>query len=244
MVTDLHLQDWTDLRVSADPPFRLGWFITSRQSILSTWSHQLVKWIIIKCIEELSFLNILQKTCIGAEFGQFLLFRKTSASVGGSWQAVGNSVGITIDSRFSGAPGLAVPFESLAYSPHRSATAPSTLSWLTEIIVRRINSMVLSLPLKWMDFIPLPLLFNSPLSKALDARNFGRPLSVKVDHHILSNFVAFSIWFAYVSSVHFFSNPGPKNDQCPRMNLRAYSVTLWAFAIQFSLFPHFLHSMS
>ena len=35
---------------------------------------------------------------------------------------------------------------------------------------------------------------------------------------------------------HFFSDPGPWNDQCPCVNLRVYSVTLWAFAQQFSLF--------
>ena len=43
---------------------------------------------------------------------------------------------------------------------------------------------------------------------------------------------------------HFFSDPGPRNDQCPRMNLRAYSVTLCAFTIHCSLFPRFLQWMS
>ena len=58
LVTDRHLQDWTDLRVSTDPPFHLGWLITSRQSVLSTWSHQFVKCIIVKCNEELSFSHL------------------------------------------------------------------------------------------------------------------------------------------------------------------------------------------
>ena len=199
------------------------------------------------------FSIFFEKPALEQSLVKFLLFWKiceflfifTQASVGGSWLAVENSVGITIDSRFSGAPGLVVPFESLAYSTHRSATAPSTLSWLTEITVRRINSMVLSVPLKWMDFIPLPFLFNSPLSKALDARNFGCPLSVKIDHHILSNVVPFSIWFAYVSSVPFLFRSRP-----PKMT----NVLAWIFEhiqslcehsqYNFLLFPRFLHSMS
>ena len=64
------------LRVPTDPPSHLGGFITPKQSILSTWPQQFVNCIIIKCNEELSFLNILRETSIGAEFGQFLLFRK------------------------------------------------------------------------------------------------------------------------------------------------------------------------
>ena len=50
--TDFHIQDWAELRVSTD------------------------QCIIIKCNEELSFLNVLREASIGAEFGQFLLFRK------------------------------------------------------------------------------------------------------------------------------------------------------------------------
>ena len=58
--------------------------------------------------------------------------------------------------------------------------APWTLSWIAEIIVRRSNSMFSSLPLKWTDLFPFPLLFNSPLSKALESRNIGWPLSAKL----------------------------------------------------------------
>ena len=47
-------------------------------------------------------------------------------------------------------------------------------------------------------------------------------------------------WVLY----HIISDPGPRIDQCPRVNLRAYSTTLWAFAIQFYLFPRFPQSMS
>ena len=112
------------------------------------------------------------------------------------------------------------------------------------MIVRRINSMVSSLPLKWMDVTPFPLFFSSPSSYALVARNFGCPLSEKLS--IMSSAIlthspsSLLTWIPY----HFLSDPGSRNDQCPRMNLRAYSVTLWAFAIQFCRFPRFLRSIS
>ena len=57
MIADLHIQNWTDLRVSTDPPSHVGWFLTSRQKILSTWSQQFIKCIIIKCNEELCILK-------------------------------------------------------------------------------------------------------------------------------------------------------------------------------------------
>ena len=76
-----------------------------------------------------------------------------------------------------------------------------------EITVRRINSMVSSLPLKWMKFIPFPL--STPSVRGFCIREF-RTSSSPI--------------------------PGTRNDQRPRMNLRAYSVTLRAFAIQLSWF--------
>ena len=91
--------------------------------------------------------------------------------------ALGISVGITKDSQVSPSTWC---LESGSNSVHKSATAPLMLSWLTEITVRRINLTVSSHPLKWMDFFPPPLLFNSPLSKALVARNTGCPLSAKL----------------------------------------------------------------
>ena len=104
--------------------------------------------------------------------------------------------------------------------------------------------MVSSLPLKWMDFSPYPLLFNSPLCNALLARNAGCPLSAKLSimpsavfSHSPSGLLT---WVLY----HFFSDPSPRNDQCPRVNLWAYWVSMKAFAIQFPLFPRFLQSMS
>ena len=53
-----------------------------------------------------------------------------------------------------------------------------------------------------------PLLFKSP-------RKTGCPLSLKTDHHDISNFVAFSIGFVYEFPYHFFSEAGLGNDLCP-----------------------------
>ena len=71
------------------------------------------------------------------------------------------------------------------------------------------------------------------------ARNTGCPLSAKLSI-IPSAVLSYSpscllTWVPH----HSFSDPGPRNDHCPCVNLRAFSVTLRAFAIQFSLFPRF-----
>ena len=47
-------------------------------------------------------------------------------------------------------------------------------------------------------------------------------------------------WVPY----HFSSDPGPRNDQRHSGNLRAYSVTLRPFALQFSVFPRLVQSVS
>ena len=93
-------------------------------------------------------------------------------------------------------------------------------------------------------FYSFPLLFHSPLSNALVARNTGCPLSAKLSimpSTVLSHSPS-SLW-GWVQ-YQFFSGPGPRNDPCPRVNLRAHSVTLRAFAIQSSLLPPFPQSMS
>ena len=134
--------------------------------------------------------------------------------------AVGNYVGITIDSKFK----FAAVFPYLVSLWLIIRTNPlllRTLSWMTEIIVRRITSRVSSLPLKWMDFSPFPSLFNSPLSNALVARNVGCLVLAKSS--IMPSAVfshspwGLLTWVPY----HFFSDPSPRNDQCLRVNLRA-----------------------
>ena len=75
--------------------------------------------------------------------------------------------------------------------------------------------MVSSLPLKWLDFFPFSLLLNSPLSMALVARKIGWPLSAKLSiirSAVLSHFPSGS---SEQVPYHFFSDPGPKNDQRP-----------------------------
>ena len=95
-----------------------------------------------------------------------------------------------------------------------------------------------------MDFVPFPSLVNSPLSSALVARDTECPLSAKMS--ILPSAVLSQspsglwAWAPY----HFFSDPGPRNDQRPCGNLRANSVILRAFGNQFSLFPRVHQSMS
>ena len=60
-----------------------------------------------------------------------------------------------------------------------------------------------SLPLKWIDFTPFPLLLlNSPLSWALVARKKMTTLC-KVEQHLFSNLVPSSIWFFRKTSEPF-----------------------------------------
>ena len=144
---------------------------------------------------------------------------------------VDNSVGITMVSELfwaTGFPVLSEQPESLqASSSHIFATAPWILSWLTEKIVRRTTSAVSSSPQQCIDNALFPLLFSFPRSKALDPRKTGRPLSMKLIINVLSDTVShfpfgLYVWVPY----HFFSDPGPRNDQCPCANLLAYSGTI------------------
>ena len=109
MVTDRHLQDWTGLRVSTDPPFHLGWLITSRQSILSTWSSARKNCPFSILVEKTALeQSLVSFSCSGrsANFCSYShnKFPCTSAPVWGIWLAVGISVDITKDSRSSSAP--------------------------------------------------------------------------------------------------------------------------------------------
>ena len=97
--------------------------------------------------------------------------------------------------------------------------------------------MFSSLPLKWIDFLPCPLLRNSSLSQALEARNIGWPVREKLS--IISSALRSrdpSRLSVYVPH-HFSSNPGPKKDQWPRGNLRTYSATVCELYSHLSLFP-------
>ena len=61
-----------------------------------------------------------------------------------------------------------------------SVIAPKRLSWLTEIIIWRSNSIIYVLSLKCIDVFPSPLNLHSPLSKTLIPRNTALLNSAKV----------------------------------------------------------------
>ena len=91
------------------------------------------------------------------------------------FSAIERSVGSSIFSKWSGAAGFPGALTPLGTSLHKSVFALLILSWFAEITVRGSNSLFSWLPLKCIDFLPPPLLRNSPLSKALEARNNGWP---------------------------------------------------------------------
>ena len=108
---------------------------------------------------------------------------------------------------------------------------------LTELIVRKsqLNGFITTVEVNVFHSFSFAF-FDSPLSKALLARNTGCPLSATSSimlSAVLSQSPS-SLW-AWVP-YRFFSDPGPRNDHCPCVNFRANSVTLRAFAIQFSYF--------
>ena len=48
MMTDCHLQSWTDLRVPTDPSFYFGCYFVSRKSKLSTWTSKCVQFCLVE----------------------------------------------------------------------------------------------------------------------------------------------------------------------------------------------------
>ena len=124
----------------------------------------------------------------------------------------GSAAGISIVSKGSCASSFRDAMVSLDTSLHRSAPAPQILSWLADMTLHRINSTFCSLPLTWIVFLRPPLRCNSPLSRALDARNIGWEIS--------ENSVISSAFLSQTPSslselvpYRFFSDPSPKNDQ-------------------------------
>ena len=83
--------------------------------------------------------------------------------------ARGGCVRISTLSSWPGALVVTTALWPTGHSSIISATAPWILSWLTEMIIWRSTSML------WVLHFPLPLLLNSPLSKALVPRNTRRP---------------------------------------------------------------------
>ena len=146
MMTDLHIQDWADLRVSTDPPSHVGWFLTSKWSILSTWSSAMKKCPFSMFFEKPAVEQSLVNFSCSRSSANFCSYSRnkfpcTPVSVWEIGLAVGNYVGITIDSKVSFAMGFPVPRGSLANSAHKSAAAPKKLSWLTGELVEE--------PIQW-----------------------------------------------------------------------------------------------
>ena len=73
------------------------------------------------------------------------------------------------------------------------------LSWLTEMTIRRSNSMLLVLPWKCIDFFPLPSWISSlPNTGTTECWMIG---FCESQQHFLCSSVPRSIWFVIVSSV-------------------------------------------
>ena len=68
---------------------------------------------------------------------------------------------------------------------------------------------------------------------------YGVSAFTEVEHHVLSDPIPFSIRFVRMSSEIFLSDPGPRNDECPCVNFRAYSATFLEFAIHSPSFLNF-----
>ena len=127
----------------------------------------------------------------------------TSASVWEIGLASGNSVGITIDSKIYFAAGFPTPRESLPISLHKSATAPWTLSWLTEITVRRINSMVSSSTVEVNGFHSCSFAFQVSSFQRAAGTKYRMTAFGIVEHHVLSSVLPVSIRFVDMGSVTF-----------------------------------------
>ena len=104
--------------------------------------------------------------------------------------------------------------------------------------------MVSSPPFKWMDFTPVSLLFQV---SHFPKRCWHETQDDRFRQSEASCLQQFSLILHQVvdmGSYHSFSDPTPRNDQCPRVNLRAYSVTLWGFVRLCFCLSSFLKSMS
>ena len=148
--------------------------------------------------------------------------------------AVRNSVGVTIDSKFSFAawfPPYLASFWLILY------TNPLLLrrhwaDWRKQLCEESIQWCH---HYRWseMDFTPFPLLFSSSTFQGAASTEYRMSTSGKVEHHPFSSFLTFSIRFVDMSSVPFLLGvQALDTNHCPRVNVRAYSITLRTFAIQ------------
>ena len=189
-------------------------------------SFQSVKFCIIKCREVVSSFNSLRETCIGAEFGQLKVFWNICELLLvftqqiSLYSCIGGRNLICCRHlwwhymvfRLSSATGFTVLFEHLessqANSSHISASAPWTLTWLTEMIARRNTSAVSSSPQKCIDNFPSALHISS--FKSTGSTKKGMSAFTEINHHDIRDTIPCSIRFVCVSSVPFLLWSRPK----------------------------------
>ena len=185
MVANFHVQDWADSRIFFENPSSYTSFLfVSRHRVFSAKMLHLLFFVEKYCPLSTSFepasghnLDIFCFRTIVRIFARILAPSFTAAV---HWYEFLHFKKASV-SKWSGASGFSAAPKPSDSSLHRSAMVLQTLSSFAEITVRRSNSMFSSLPLKWKDFWPCPLLLNSPLSKALEARNIGWPDYEKFD---------------------------------------------------------------
>ena len=110
------------------------------------------------------------------------------------------------------------------------------------MIVRRTTSAVSSSPQKCIDNVPLPLLRKAKHwihGKRDDHFHWSWSSMSSATRYPIFPFGLY-VWVPY----HFFSDPRPRNDQCPCANLLAFSFTIWKVAIHNASFPFSLLAMS
>ena len=80
------------------------------------------------------------------------------------------------------------------------------------------------------DSLPCPLLLSWPLDGGVVARKLGHPLSANSINIFSTRLSHTPCGLTSFKECHFFSEPGPKNDQCPVPNFLAQKDTSRAFA--------------
>ena len=147
-------------------------------------------------------------------------FPCTSASVLAIVLATGNSVGITVDPKFSFVAGFPAPAESLG----QFFAKVCYCSVDTELIENQFNGFFTTVEVN--RFLSSSFAFQFSSIQGTGGTKYRMSAFGKVEHHAFSSFIPFSIRFVEMVSV-------------PSL-LRTYSVILNAFAIEFSLFPRFV----
>ena len=219
MVTDCHLQSWTDLRLPADPSFHFGWWVcldvkcTLDMSLpICQVPHRRGSWNAVPSPESSWYL-------IGAQFGQSEMIWEMCDFLFVIVQQIflHNLIG---PKRFVRCRQFCWHYHDLwivlsflvlseqpeilqASSSHMSATAPQILSWLTEMIVRRTNSAVSSSPQKCIDKCSFSFASQSFSFQSTGSTEYGMSTFTEVEHHVLSDTIPFSNRLVRVSSVPF-----------------------------------------